>query len=62
MTHGAGYKAWESSDGSLLYYSDDKQTIWRMPARGGPRTFVLRLAENTDSAASGYRDRMASIG
>ena len=47
VTDGAGLKAWESSDGSLLYYSDDQQTIWRMPARGGPPMFVLRLAENT---------------
>ena len=47
VTDDGGLKAWESSDGSLLYYSNDRHAIWRMPARGGTPTLALRLPDKT---------------
>ena len=34
VTRDRGLKAWESSDGRFLYYSNDQPAIWRMPAEG----------------------------
>jgi len=44
-------KAWESSNGTSLYYTksspDGQRAIWRRPLLGGEATLVLRLPENT---------------
>jgi hypothetical protein len=40
-------KAWESSDGRFLYYSNDQPAIWRMPAEGGNSKLVLSFPSET---------------
>ena len=47
VTSDGGLKAWESDDGSVLYYSNSQHAIWQMPARGGPPTRVLGFPETT---------------
>ena len=47
FTRDGGFKAWESSDGRFLYYSNNTRAILRMPVTGGPSTAVVRMAEET---------------
>ena len=44
MTHNVGYVAFESPDGTYLYYTqsvDTPSALWRLPTSGGPPVKVL---------------------
>lgn len=47
VTRDRGLKAWESSDGRFLYYSNDQPAVWRMPAEGGNAKLVLSFPSET---------------
>jgi hypothetical protein len=44
VTHNGGYVAFESPDGSMLYYAKSlfNSSLWRMPVGGGPEVEVLK--------------------